>query len=276
MLKIIINFMFKLLIVIAVLYLTLVVLMYVFQRKLMYLPHKEIGAPAQYGLSNFSEAFLTTKDGIKIQTWFSEAKDGFPTIIYFHGNAGNIANRGDIYSALAAKGFGVLGVSYRGYGRSEGSPDEQGLYSDARAAIEYIQKNKRVAAQNIVLYGESLGTGVATQMATEFNIGALILQAPYRSVSGRAAEIDSFIPVTLLIKDKFETIKIIASVKAPLLIFHGESDGVIPVGHGRSVFETATAAKRAYFMPGVTHNDFDSSIISAHVLDFAKEHRLVQ
>lgn len=264
-----------LLIVIALIYTALVAGMYLFQRKLMYLPMQNIGVPEQYGLSGFSEDFVTTSDGVKVHLWYRPAATGFPTIVYFHGNAGHMGDRSALFAALVEKDFGLLALSYRGYGKSEGAPSEQGLYSDARAAISYLLNNKHVPLGKLILFGESLGTGVATQMATQYDISMLILQAPYRSVSGRAGEIYYFIPVKQLIKDKFQSIKKIARVKAPLLIFHGEQDDVIPVRHGKTMFEAATSPKRAHFMPGIKHNDFDSSVISAHVLDYAKEHRLV-
>lgn len=267
--------MFYLLLVFAVLYAALVVAMYIFQRKLMYLPANNIGLPASYGLADFAEDFATTKDGVKMQLWYRKPNPGFPTVLYFHGNAGHMGDRAGIFAALAQKGFGLLAVSYRGYGKSGGEPSEQGLYNDARTAIQYLLEHKQTPINRIMIFGESLGTGVATQMAVEYDISMLILQAPYRSVSGRAGEIYYFIPVKQLIKDKFQSIKKIAKVKAPLLIFHGEKDDVIPIRHGKTMLEAAICPKKAYFMPNVAHNDFDSGVISAHVLDYAKEHRLV-
>ena len=257
---------------IGILYVSLLALMYVFQRKLMYLPERQLHAPQYYGLSGFEEISFTTSDGIALQSWYRRAQPSFPTIVYFHGNAGNIGDRASIYAALADKGFGVFALSYRGYGKSQGYPSEEGLYADARTAIHHLTLSQQLSIQNILLFGESLGTGVATQMATEFDVALLILQAPYRSVSGRAGEIYYFLPVKLLIKDKFKSIKKISGVKAPLLLFHGECDDVIPVYHGKTLFEAATCSpKRAFFMPNIAHNDFDSNVISAHVLDFAKE-----
>jgi hypothetical protein len=257
-------------------YLTFVGLMYVFQRKLMYHPTKNIEQPANYGLQDFSEYFIKTSDNVSIQLWYKKATDGFPTIIYFHGNAGNIAGRSDILAALGGKGFGVLATSYRGYGKSEGSPSEKGLYDDGRAALQFLTDTQNIPISRIMLFGESLGTGVATQIATEHPVAALLLQAPYTSVSGRAAEIYYFVPVKWLIVDRFESIRKISQVKSPVLIFHGERDEVIPVRHGRAMFEATTAVKQAYFMPEVHHNDFDSDVISSHVLNFAKVQQLIK
>lgn len=249
-------------------YLMILVAMFVFQRNLMYLPGKEINAPQIYGLGGFSDVSIKSADGILLQLWVRPAAIHFPTIIYFHGNAANLANRAGIYAALANKGFGVIALSYRGYGKSAGSPSEQGIYDDARAAIAYATQQKNIPLSQIILYGESLGSGVAVQMANEYPVAAVVLQSPYTSVATRAAEIYSFLPVQWLIKDRFDSIDKIASIKAPLLVFHGERDRTIPVAHGRAIFEKAAVPKQAYYFPDVDHMDFDPGVLAGHVLDF--------
>ncbi len=268
------GIMFNLLSFVLVLYLSLIVVMYAFQRQLMYHPDKRIDAPANYGLENFSDLRVTTSDGVMVQLWYHAAKPGMPTIIYFHGNAAHMGNRAGKYAAFAHDGFGVLALSYRGYGTSGGEPSEEGLYNDARAAIAYAMREKNIPLSQIILYGESLGSGVATQMATEHNVAALVLEAPYTSVVNRAAEIYFYVPVRLLIKDHYESIKKIGKVKAPVLIFHGEEDITIPAAHGRAILAAANEPKKAYFFPHIGHTNFDSGLISSHVLDFAREHRL--
>lgn len=249
--------------------------LYFLQRNLIYLPDKAIAAPTEYGLEGFRDERAATADGVNIQLWHRSAADGFPTVLYLHGNASHLGNRAGILNALAEKGFGVLGLSYRGYGKSDGSPTEQGLYEDARAAVRFLTETQRLSLQQILLYGESLGSGVAVQMATEFTVGGLILQSPYTSVAGRAAEIYFYIPVRLLIKDRYDSIDKIARVNAPILLFHGDLDDTIPVAHAKTLLSAASAKKKAFFFPHVSHNDFDSGTISAHVLDFAREHRLI-
>ncbi|MCE2927672.1 MAG: alpha/beta hydrolase [Rickettsiales bacterium] len=256
-------------------YIAILALMFVFQRSLMYHPFAATGTPEQNGLSGFSELHAPTPDGIQIQLWYRQADRGFPTIVYFHGNGGNIAGRAVIYDAFARLGFGVLAVSYRGYGLSNGSPSEQGLYTDARTAIELLIKEKHVEPSRIILFGESLGTGVATKMATEYKVGLLVLQAPYTSVAARAQEIYPFVPARLLMKDRFDNLSKIQAIQSPLLLFHGELDNVIPVHHGRRVFESAREPKRAFFLPHVNHNDFDSRMISSHAQTYAKELGLI-
>lgn len=250
------------------LYSGIVAYMAIFQRKLLYLPDKSIGNPEIYGLSGFSEHFIKTHDNVLIQAWYKPAKDGMPTILYFHGNASHMGNRAGIYSALSGQGFGVLSISYRGYGKSEGSPHEQGLYADARTAIAFLVQENKIPLDNIILYGESLGTGVAVQMAQEYDVKAVILQAPYTSVSGRAAEIYFFMPVKIIMLDHFDSLSKIAKIKSPLLILHGELDITIPIRHGKTLLQAATCKKEAVFFHDVGHNNFDSTAIAANVLDF--------
>lgn len=253
----------------------LIASMYVFQRQLMYLPDTVIDTPERYGLEGFRDLRTKTADGMSVQLWYRPAATGRPTIIYFHGNAAHLGNRAGKFAAFAAEGFGVLALSYRGYGKSEGSPSEAGLYDDARAAISFATKDLRLPLSRIMLFGESLGSGVAVHMATEYPVGALILEAPYTSVVNRAAEIYFFAPVRWLIKDHYDSISKITKIKIPVLLFHGELDTTIPPAHGRALLGAVTAPKKAYFFPHIGHTDFDSGLISVHVLDFAKEHHLI-
>ncbi len=266
----------NLLYVILVTYVFLIGAMYLLQRKLMFIPDRHILAPEAYGLEGFTDTSATGADGIKVQLWYKPAKPGFPTILYFHGNAAHLGNRAGSYAAFAQQGFGLLALSYRGYGKSEGSPTEQGIYHDARAAVTMLQNHFGVPSKRMIFYGESLGSGVAVQMATEFTPGAVVLEAAYTSVANRAAEIYYYIPVQFLIRDRFDSIKKIKQVKAPLLMFHGDLDAIIPISHGKAVYAQANDPKKAVFFEHINHNDFDREVISAHVLDFAREHHLIE
>ncbi len=265
----------SLLLAVLAVYLALVGYLFVRQRTLLYYPDTNIESPQQYGLAGFAEHFVPS-DGETIQLWYRQPLKGFPIIVYFHGNASHLGNRAGIYTALADKGFGVLAVSYRGYGKSTGTPSEEGFYYDARAALRFLTQEKNIPISRVLLFGESLGSGVAVQMAVEYPVAGLILQAPFTSVVTRAAELYFYIPVRLLLQDKFDSLSKIGKVKAPLLLFHGELDTVIPVNHGKTLFEAANQPKQAFFFPHVAHNDFDSSLISAHVLDFAKQYQLIE
>lgn len=240
--------------------------LYVFQRKLMYLPSKQIGTPDTYGITGMQEHMIESDDGTLIQLWYRPAESGMPTIYYLHGNAGHIGDRAGILSSLANKGLGIAAINYRGYGKSEGTPDELGIYQDARAGLRWLLAQE-IPLHDIAYYGESLGTGVAIKLASESSPKALFLQAPYTSVVNRAAEIYWYVPVRLLLKDHFDSLSRIGGVSTPLTVFHGELDGVIPVEHGKTLLEAANEPKKGIFFPQVEHNDFDSSIISQHVLE---------
>lgn len=257
------------------LYLLLLTVMVVFQRTLIYHPGHEIQAPEHYALEGFEDLRVITPDHLSIQMWYHQASPGFPTIVYYHGNAFTLANRASILGALQRRGFGVLGVSYRGYGKSQGTPSEQGIYTDARTAISYLTDTKKIPLGRIMLFGESLGTGVSTQMASEYPVAGLILQAAYTSVAARAAEIYFYIPVQLLIRDRFDSLAKIGRVKAPLLMFHGELDQTIPAKHARTLLAAAVSPKELILFPQFSHNDFDSSVISDHVLGFARKYGLI-
>lgn len=273
--------MFIFIIVALIMYIAIVLAMAVFQRNLLYLPDKIIETPQQYGLSGFDELFIKSKNELvdfatpsitqeTIQLWYKPSQNLMPTIIYFHGNASHIGNRSGILSALSNKGLGVLAVSYRGYGKSTGNPSEQGLYTDARSAINFLVKEKNIALSDIIIYGESLGSGVAIQMASEMSFGGLILQAPYTSITNRAAEIYWFLPVKLILRDNFDSINKIEKIQSPLLIFHGELDTTIPVSHGKAIFNAAPQLKKIIYFPDVEHNNFDSEVIADDVLRFVE------
>lgn len=267
--------MMKLFIALFLCYAVLVVALFFFQRKLLYFPDRNIMPPESYGLEGFADLRATSADGTRVQLWYKAAQSGFPTIIYFHGNAAHLGNRAGTYHSFTQAGFGLLALSYRGYGKSEGTPSENGIYQDARAAIAYARHELNIPANKLIYYGESLGSGVAIQVANEQPPGAVVLEAPYTSVAQRAAEIYFYVPVQLLIRDRFESYRKIGGVHAPLLILHGLQDTVIPIAHGKAILAQANEPKQAYFFPNIGHNDFDRNVISAHVLGFAKDHHLV-
>ena len=236
--------------------------MYIFQRKIMYLPLK--GEPNIKSIVGIEKIFLTTKDNVKITALYTQQKESKPLIVYFHGNASNVTADYRVYrfNKFIEAGYGLLAVSYRGYADSEGSPSEEGLYNDARAAIEYLLNEKKLKRNKIVLFGESLGSGVAVQMATEYSFKAIMLDSPYTSTVNRAEELYPFLPIEFLMKDKFESFKKISNIhKMKVIIFHGYEDEVIPIEHGRKMFSLANEPKTAHFQEGVTHVETPMDII---------------
>lgn len=227
--------------------------MYTFQRKLQYRAENKSLTPESVGISGASVESLTTADGEKIVLWHAPANAGMPTILYFHGNADEMGDRPLRFNYYHSRGFGVAYVSYRGYGGSTGSPSEAGLMADATASYDWLI-SKGVEPSRIVLLGESLGSGVAVQLAAKREVGALALEAPYTSTVEVAAKIYWWLPVRALMKDQFKSIDFIAAVFAPLLIIHGEADELIPVEFGKRLFAAANQPKELEIVPGFGHD----------------------
>ncbi len=226
--------------------------MYLLQRGLQYHPEDKGLTPADVGLSDVEVNLLDTPDGERIVTWYVPAKPGRPTIIYFHGNAGEIGDRPKRFQYYAAHGFGVLYVSYRGFGGSTGNISEKGFLTDAITSYDWLRR-KGVAPEQIALLGESLGTGVAVQLAARKPVGAVALEAPYTSTADIAAAIYWWLPVRLLMKDQFRSLDHIGAVTAPLLMIHGEDDTLIPVNYGRALFAAANEPKELVIVTGFGH-----------------------
>jgi uncharacterized protein len=246
----------KSLIILAILaYGGVLALMYVFQRSLMYFPDRARTPPAAAGLPQAEEVTLKSADGESLIAWYVPPQASKPLVIYFHGNGGALNLRAGRFGWLTADGFGLLGLSYRGYGGSSGKPSEAGFLLDALAAYDFAAA--RYPAVRIVLWGESLGTGVAVALAAERPIGGLILDAPFTSAADVGAAAYPFVPVRWFIKDSFRSDERIGRVRAPLLILHGELDRVIPIRFGERLLALANEPKRLVRLPHGGHVDLD-------------------
>jgi uncharacterized protein len=253
----------------AALYLALVAALFVMQRSFIYLPWGVPGAPAASGLPEMQEIRVRTADGLDILGWHAAPRlAGAPTLVLFHGNAGHLGLWAGQARAMLDAGLGVLIAGYRGYGGNPGSPSEQGLYHDARAALDWLGA-RGVAGRDVVLLGVSLGTGVASQMANERPVAAIVLETPYTSVVDIAAALFPFVPVRWLLLDRFDTLSRIAAVRAPVLVAHGDRDDVIPFAHGEAVFAAASDPKRFLHVPGGDHGDLWLRGIGRAVIEFA-------
>lgn len=256
--------------------------MFMFQRSLMYYPETEIFPPEHYGLKGVRVIPLVTTDGTRVEAWYNAppAPD-FPIIVYFHGNAGHVGDRIPKLRHFSEAGFGLLAVSYRGYGNSKGNPTEEGLYDDAKAAIHYALRDLGYKPEELVLYGESLGSGVATHIAKMLAdlgtpAGTLVLEAPYTSVARRSQELYRFIPAYYLVKDRYDSLAKIDAIACPLLLFHGELDTVIPIAHGRELLAKAKAPKRGVFFDEVDHTGFDYPTLTQQLTSFIREHGVMR
>jgi len=249
-----------------VIYGGLLALMYLFQRSLLYFPDAARTAPAAAGLARAEEVILTSSDDEKLIAWYVPPRDGKPVVVYFQGNAGASNLRINRFTWLTADGTGLLALSYRGYGGSTGTPTEQGLILDGQAAYDFVRS--RYDAGRIVLFGESLGTAVATALAVERDIAGLILDAPFTSAADVGAAVYPFAPVRWLMKDSWRTDQRIARVSAPLLVLHGGRDGIVPISFGERLFALASEPKKFVHFPDGGHGDLDDHGAAKVVREF--------
>jgi uncharacterized protein len=257
------------LVVAGLCYIGIVAALYVGQRSLMYFPTSKRTAPAAVGLTQATEVILDTSDGEKLIAWYVPPQGDQPVVIFFHGNGDSLAGLAARFRALVSPGVGLLALSYRGYAGSSGHPSEDGLHRDALAAYDFVAA--RIPPQRIALWGRSLGTGVAVALAAQHPVGKLVLEAPYTSTADVAALTYPFVPVRLLMKDQFHSDEWIKSVKAPLLIVHGERDQSIPIALGERLFAMANEPKRFVSIPQGRHDDLEDYGLVAIVLRFLAE-----
>jgi uncharacterized protein len=244
----------KILAAIVSVYLLVALVTYMGQRRLMYFPDAKHVLPGQAGLANVSERILNAPDGARVVVWYGKAKPGQPTLLYFHGNGGGLADRVDRFQRFMGQGWGVYMMAYRGYAGSTGYPTEANNIADARRAYDALVQ-EGVPPGSIILYGESLGTNVATRMAAEKASAGLILESPYTSVLEIALTEYPFLPVRLLLSDRYETDKVIPQVRVPVLILHGKQDDVIPVAMAHRLVKLANEPKRLVILPEGEHSD---------------------
>ena len=204
-----------------------------------------------------------TADGVKLYGWLFHAstQPAAATVVYFHGNGGNLSYCDWVGESLGARGFDVLLFDYRGYGRSGGEPtDEQRLYSDADAAYDFVTKARGIPSRRVVLYGQSLGTAAAADLASRRECGALVLESGLSSASDMAGAIMPWLPrfVRGLTKNKLDSVGKLPRVGCPVFVAHGARDEIIPVGQGRSLYAAAPEPKRLQVIEGAGHNDLSN------------------
>lgn len=237
------------------------------QRRLLYHPDATAPDPARAGVADMAEVRVPTADGLELLAWYRPADEGRPTLLYLHGNAGNLDYRGVKARPFLDAGYGVLLLAWRGFSGNPGSPTEDGLYADARAAIAFLGA-RGVSADRLVLYGESLGSGVAVRMASEITPAALVLEAPFTSIVDIAAYHYWYAPVRWMVSDRYDSLARIAAVETPLLILHGERDAVTPIRFGRALFDAAREPKTMTAFPEAGHGDLYDFGAGATVLKF--------
>ena len=246
---------------IIIIYASVLIVLFIFQRNLMYHPNENnyFGDKLEVEIEKVK---ITTSDNLNLLGWFHN-KDlkKFKTIVYFHGNAGSLDNR--IYKLNYFKNMDVnfLIIAWRGFSGNKGKPSEKGLYEDGKSTIKFL-KNLGVNKKDIIIYGESLGTGIATEIAQNDKFAGLILETPFTSMVAAAKNFYPYIPVGLLLKDKYKNDKKIKNINIPLLVMHGEADQIVPYWMGKTIYEIANQPKYSYFTKYDDHMmEFDEKLV---------------
>lgn len=228
--------------------------LYLQQPKMTFYPSAELMVtPAQWGVP-YEEVQLLTEDNYRLHGWYIPHPAATRTLLFFHGNAGNLSHRGESLAVFYRLGLNVLIIDYRGYGRSEGKPDEPGLYLDAAAAWRYLIEKRGLSAKQIIIFGRSLGGAVATQLALKVEPGALILESTFSSARAMAGQLFPLLTHVLLLRYSFDSEEKIRQLKSPLYIAHSPDDEIIPYRQGRKLYAAASSSKRFFEMRG-GHND---------------------
>jgi uncharacterized protein len=243
-------------VLLVIVYVGMAAVLYFSQRSMMYFPETVHTTPEEAGFAGADELTLTSADGERLVAWYVAPHQGRPVVLYFHGNGGALHYRVERFRNLVRDGIGLLGLEYRGYAGSTGSPSETGLIADGEAAYAYVAA--RYPGSQIVVWGESLGTGVAVALAAEKPVGRVILEAPFTSAAEVASLRYWYLPVRLLMKDQYRSDERIEKITAPVLILHGLHDHVVPYTMGERLFEQTKAPKHIVKCLDGDHEDLDA------------------
>ena len=230
-------------------YLLLLIIVFFFQGSLLYHPSIDSYVKDQVSRepTEIEKIKITTKDKIDLIGWFyNQDLEKFKTILFFHGNAGSLENRTYKLNHFKDLNLNFLIIAWRGFNENKGKPNEIGLYEDAESAIRWL-KMKGIDEKNIILYGESLGTGVAVEIAQNKNYAGIILESPFTSMVNMGKKYYPFFPVRFLLKDKFESYKKITNISVPVLVMHGKVDKIVPFHMGEKIYQLANKPKYSYF-----------------------------
>ena len=240
------NYFTLILLIFVVIYFFILISTYVFQRNLLYHPTENNYFGDKLTVS-VSKVKIKTQDNIELLSWYHNKDiDKYKTILFLHGNAGSLENRIHKINHFKDMNVNFLLVSWRGFSKNKGKPTEKGLYEDARSAVEWL-KSKNVGENNIIIYGESLGSGIATEIAQNKNFAGIILESPFTSMIDAGKDKYPYLPVKLLLKDKYESNKKIKNINSPILIMHGKVDKIVPFHMGKKMYELANEPKYYYF-----------------------------
>jgi fermentation-respiration switch protein FrsA (DUF1100 family) len=233
-------------------YFIIILFVYFYQRNLLYHPSENNYLNDKITF-NYEEIFIETDKKIKLKSWFVKKDlNKFKTILIFHGNAGNLFNRVYKLNELNKLDVNILLISWRGFSGNKGKPTEKSLYHDAEEAVKWLN-NRGAISKNIILYGESLGTGVATELGTSNAFGGIILESPFTSIANAAKIYYPYLPVNIILKDRYDSISKIKNITTPILIMHGKKDNIVPQKMGLELYEKANQPKFSYFPENDDH-----------------------
>ncbi|SNX60331.1 hypothetical protein SAMN06296273_1793 [Nitrosomonas ureae] len=246
----------NLLILLFVAYLAMVLLVYLIQSRLVYFPDKQLSnTPAMFGV-DYSSVSIATADGETLHGWWVPVPDATGTVLFFHGNAGNISHRINYLTMFKQLGYNTLLFDYRGYGESSGTPSESGTYLDAQAAWQHLIVTQKIVPEQIVLFGESLGGPIAAWLAAREKPGLLVLASTFTAVSDLATQIYPFLPVRWINRFEYNTLESLQSVTCPVFIAHSPQDEIVPFQHGQRLFQTVSRPKQFLTLQGGHNNGF--------------------
>ena len=243
-------------------YIGITIFIYFYQRNLLYHPSENNYLNDKINF-DYEELFINTDDEIKLRSWFLK-KDlsKFKTIVFFHGNAGNLLNRVHKLNELNKLDVNILLISWRGYSGNKGKPSEKNLYHDGKKVVEWLNE-QGINKNDIILYGESLGTGVATELASNNKFAGVILESPFTSIADAAKIYYPYLPINLLLKDRYDSKNKIKKINSPILIMHGKKDNIVPQIMGLELFEKANNPKFSYFPDNDDHMmDYNKELLS--------------
>ena len=253
----------QIILIIFLVYFFILIFLYFYQRNLLYHPNENNYSGDQISV-DIKKVKILTSDKIELIGWYHEKNiKNLKTLLFFHGNAGSLENRIHKLNHFKEMDINFLIIAWRGFSGNKGKPSEKGLYDDGQSAIKWL-KNNGLDEKNLILYGESLGTGVATHLAQNKNFAGIILETPFTSMIDAAKTFYPYIPVKLLLKDKFENQKKIKNINLPILIMHGEVDQIVPFSMGKKIYEIANEPKYSHFTKYDNHMmEYDEKLILA-------------
>tara|TARA_E500000331_G_scaffold356790_1_gene416275 strand:+ start:139 stop:963 length:825 start_codon:yes stop_codon:yes gene_type:complete len=248
------KYMTNLLLTFIIIYFLILSFTYIFQRNLLYHPNENNYSGDEL-LVSVEKVVIKTSDNIELISWYHKKNENYKTILFLHGNAGTLENRIHKINHFKHMKVNFIILAWRGFSGNKGKPTEDGLYEDARSAIKWLKSNNTFE-DDVILYGESLGTAVAVEVAQNKNFAGVILESPFTSMIDAGKNKYPFLPIKFLLKDKYESVSKIKNIKTPILIMHGKKDDLVPFAMGKKMYETANEPKYSYF------SDYDNHMMN--------------